>query len=89
MIFNKEKIITKENNVESHTHKNPRLKSVEKILSFLNYNSPNSFTISQLNSQIKLHPYTIKRCISFLEGMGKVEIQTNGRIIMVRVRNDN
>ncbi len=60
-------------------------KSVKKTLNFLkSQNDP--VTLTKIVSSINLHFRSVKACIEVLKAVDKVDVMTNGRTTLVKLR---
>jgi len=58
-------------------------KSIERVWELVEKSSE-PLTPSNISKKLNLQTSTIKSCLEFLKNFGKVEIITNGRVMLVR-----
>lgn len=59
--------------------------SIKKILGFLK-SQKEPVTLTKIVSSTHLHFRSVKTCIELLDSLGKVDLMTNGRTTLVKLR---
>jgi len=59
--------------------------SIKKIINYLK-NQKNPVSLTQIVLSTKLHFRSVKACIELLDSLGKVDLMTNGRTTLVKLK---
>ena len=59
--------------------------SLERVDQYL-MKKRNYITITQISKDLNLHSYSIKKCVKTLDKFNRVDIATNGNVVLVRYK---